>query len=138
MKVYGIRENKSHEELPLLYGISKTEVYEAPKSGYVKVLSLPETNTRHVLKNWSKVDYLIEEIDFPDNYNFQVVFQQKKPFVETAKPAGIIQVYSKNDYVNILNYITPPGFKLSDYNVVHFNIFWDGLHLCCECKGYVE
>lgn len=131
MKVYGICENKEHVELPQMFGICEVTTFEDDGT-HVLMPSLPKTNMRHIIKNYAGVAYNATSNDFPDNYNLQIVYKRK--FSKTATPAGMVRVHVNDK--NILKYID--NINLSDYDVVHFNIFWDGLNLCCKCDGYVE
>lgn len=143
-KVYGICESKCQVEVfpkERAYGIAKSDTYENTTSDKNLTLNLglyeSSCNTRTIIKNYGKLRLQTDLETFSDNFNLDIVFYNQRGFTQTA-PQQIIDVWNINTGILLLKYITPNGFKASDYDVLHFHIFFDGLELCCRCEGYVR
>lgn len=143
-KVYGICESKCQVEvLPKerAYGIAHSDTYENTTSDTSWRLDIglyeSSCNTRLVAKNYGKIRLFTTMTTFPDNFNLDVTFYRQRGF-STDVLSSIIDVWNVDTGFLLLHYVYPPGFKASNYDTLHFHIFWDGLNLCCRCEGYAN
>ena len=147
--VYGICENKCKKKVytegevltkDQAFGIAKSATWENTTSdtSFVLEIGLYESscNSRVIAKNYGKVRFDTAIENFPDNFNVDLTFYRNQNFTTDNLP-DIVDVININTHMLLLNYIYPPGFKASECNVLHCNIFFDGLNLCCRVEGYV-